>query len=167
MKYSLFILFCAIQSLAFSHDYFFAFAEVEYDDMSQQFESTIVISSHDLELILKEKELSIDSLSAMNEDSKLFDELERLLNKHFQISSKNSTAEFRLLGGELLLNGMVQLYTISEPIEISGGISVFFDLLMPRFSEQQNKITIYCRGKSYTATFMQTTKTNEIRFEYN
>ncbi len=167
MKHTLFILFCAIQSVVYSHDYFFAFAEVEYNDITQQFESTIVISSHDLEIILKEKELSIDSLPSMNETSELYNELKMLLNEHFQISSGKISAEFNLLGGELLLNGMVELYMQSAPIKITQEIEIFFDLLMHKFPEQQNKITLYHRNNIYTATFMQGTKTNEIRFDYN
>lgn len=167
MKYTLFIIFCAFQTVVYSHDYFFAFAEIEYNDVTQKLESTIVISSHDLEIVLNKKELSIDSLSNMNGKSALYRELNSLLSKHFQIRSGDSLAKFNLLGGELLLNGMVNLFMQSEPIEIVQEIDIFFDLLMYEFPEQQNKLTFYHRDKTYTATFMQATKTNEIRFDYN
>jgi len=32
-----------------AHDYYFAFAEVEYNEISKRFEGTIIFTTHDLE----------------------------------------------------------------------------------------------------------------------
>ncbi|MFT5861277.1 MAG: hypothetical protein ACI865_003399 [Flavobacteriaceae bacterium] len=167
MKNFLLIVFCAFQSMAYSHDYFFAFAEMDYNDITRQFESTLVISSHDLERVLNEKELSIDSLDGMTLNSDLHEELSSMISKHFQINSGDQQASFSLFGAELLLNGTVEIYLSSDPIDLDGTIQIRFDLLMGKYPEQQNKLTLYHRDKTYTATFMRGTKSNNILLELN
>lgn len=167
MKNITLIVFCAFQSMVFGHDYFFAFAEIEYNDITRQFELTVVMSSHDLERVLNEKELSIDSLHGMTINSELHDELSAMISNHLQINSGEQTVSFLLFGAELLLNGTLELYLESAPIELDRKLEVFFDLLMQKYPEQQNKLTLYHRDKTYTATFLRGTKSNNILLELN
>ncbi|MFT5778985.1 MAG: hypothetical protein ACI837_001942 [Crocinitomicaceae bacterium] len=165
MKGILLIAFCVIQTMVFGHDYFFAFAEVEYDDITQQFESTLVISSHDLEKVLREKNVSIDSIPGMDENSQLYKELQSIISAHFHISSGEQNSSFKIVGAELLFSGVVEIYMESTPIALEASLEISFDLLMQKYPEQQNKLTLYYRSQSYTATFMRDHKTQQILLE--
>jgi hypothetical protein len=165
MKITLLILLCGLQSLVFGHDYFFAFAEVEYNDISQQFEATVTVSSHDLERIFDEKKWSIDDLESAEQNRKNFDAISQWMLEQFVVSSENELADFSVIGCEVELSGMIHFYLESAPIEITTALSVKFDLLMEDFPEQQNKLTLYYRDQTITQTFLQNAFVQEIRLE--
>lgn len=165
MKNILLILFCGLQSLAFSHDFFFAFAEVEYNDISQQFEATVSVSSHDLERIFYDRGWSIDDLESIENNSDNFVAISNWVLDQFKIKTAQSAAELSIIGCEIELNGMIHFYIESEPIELSETISFKFNLLMDDFPEQQNKLTLYHRDKAFTTSFLQNAFVQEIKLE--
>ena len=165
MKNILLILFCGLQSLAFGHDFFFAFAEVEYNDISQQIEGTISVSSHDLERIFAEKNWSIDALETIEEKNENFTLISTWLLDQFKLSSNNASIDLSVIGCEIELNGMIHFYLESTPIELTHALTVKFDLLMSNFPEQQNKLTFYYRDQTITKSFLQTAFVHEIRLE--
>lgn len=165
MKITLLILLCGLQSFAFGHDYFFAFAEVEYNDISQRFESTVSVSAHDLERIFDEKKWSIDDLESREEKTESFDAITDWVLNQFIIRSENSSVEFVVIGCEVELSGMIRFYMESEPFQITNALTVQFDLLMEEFPEQQNKLTLYYRDRTITKSFLQTAFVQEIRLE--
>lgn len=166
MKITLLILLCGLQSLAFGHDYFFAFAEVEYNDISQQLEATVSVSSHDLERIFEEKSWSIDDLESTEEkNAENFIAITEWMLNQFTVSSEKSSAEFTVVGCEVELSGMIRFYLESAPIQITAALTVKFDLLMDNFPEQQNKLTLYFRDQTITKSFLQTASVQEIRLE--
>ncbi len=165
MKNILLILFCGIQSLAFSHDFFFAFAEVDYNDITQQFEATISVSSHDLERIFDENSWSIDDLELIEERSDNFSSISEWLLDQFKITSNKQSIDLSIIGCEIELNGIIHFYLESTPTELSNTITVKFDLLMANFPEQQNKLTFYYRDQTITKSFLQTAFVHEIRLE--
>ena len=165
MKNILLILFCGLQSLAFGHDFFFAFAEMEYNDISQQFEATVSVSSHDLERIFHEKEWSIDDLDSIEAKSENFTLISNWLLDQFNMSSNEVAVELSVIGCEIELNGMIHFYLVSAPTELSSDLTIKFDLLMSRFPEQQNKLTLYYRDQTITKSFLQNASVQKIRLE--
>ncbi len=163
MKNSLLIFFCAFQSLAFGHDYFFAFAEVKYDDFSQTFETSISVSAHDLERIFEQKSWSMDELNHFSDDSEDLDSISSWILKEFTINSASNQVDFTLIGCETELNGIVHFYFESKPIEITDSLTVKFNFLMSQFPQQQNKLTLYYRDQTITTTFLPSSYTHEIR----
>lgn len=163
MKKALLILFCTIQSMAFSHDYFFAFAELKYDDFSQTFEASITGSAHDLDRIFEEKSWSLDGLNELTPESEDFEAINAWILNHFSIKSTNAQVEFTLIGCEIELNGQVHFYFESKPIEIDTQLTVSFNFLMTEFPQQQNKLTFFYRDQTITATFLPSSYTHEIR----
>lgn len=167
MKNILLILFCGFQSLAFSHDFFFAFAELDYNDITQRFEATVSVSSHDLERIFAENEWSIDDLESFKSNTDNFKSISEWLLEQFQLSSNDRSIDISVIGCEVELNGMIHFYLESKPAELSESLTIKFDLLMSDFPEQQNKVTLYYRDQTITQSFLQNAFVHEIRLENN
>jgi hypothetical protein len=160
----LFLLTC---SKATAHDTFFAFAEMEYNEISGKMEATVSVTAHDLEKYYQKEGKIKGELSKELLDSSVFRFIESELNKHFYLDldpfGENSTMDgvemvnFRLEGFEFELNGLVRFYLscdLSRPIESTFGIT--FNLLMDTNAEQQNKLTFIHREKKATFVFLQT-----------
>lgn len=164
MKNILLILFCGLQSLAFSHDFYFAFAELEYNEISQRFESTVSVSSHDLERIFFENEWSIDDLENTSNNEN-FSEISQWLLDQYSLTSNEQKINLQIIGCEIELTGMIYFYLQSDPTEIHDHFSVKFNLLMDDFPEQQNKLTFYYRDQTITKSFLQNAFVQEIKLE--
>lgn len=164
MKITLLILVCSLQSLAFGHDYYLAFAEVEYNEISQKFEATVSLSSHDLERIFEEKNWSIDALESP-EKTENFEAVTKWLLTQFVISSNEKDVCFNIIGCEVELSGMIRFYMESAPIELSSALNVQFNVLMQEFPEQQNKLTLYYRNQTITKSFLPSAFVQKIRLE--
>ena len=149
--------------MAFSHDYFFAFAELKYDDFSQTLEASISASTHDLERIFEEKSWSLDAMSNLTNESEDFQDINTWILNQFRIQSGSAQAEFTLIGCEIELNGQIHFYLESKPIEIGEKLTVSFNFLMEQLPQQQNKLTFYYRDQTITTTFLSTGYTHEIR----
>jgi hypothetical protein len=160
-----------------AHPYFFAFAEVEYNELSQSLEATIIASAHDLENELKENKIISTALDEARKNNKEYFAINAFLNKHFCIHSVDSLSlvtldsalppqlEFNLDGFEVLLNGEVQFYLSAKIAHSTDQFYVKFDLLMDKFPEQQNKLTMRYRNSKNTFNFLTTTKSQFIRLE--
>lgn len=153
--------------MASGHDYFFAFAEVEYNDITQQFESTVSVSSHDVERIFAENGWSLNDLESYEKENEHFAPIEKWLLDQFTFSTNSQQITLSLLACEIELNGMIHFYIQSTPTELGPSLTVKFNLLMSNFSEQQNKLTLYYRDQTITKSFLQTAFLQEIRLENN
>lgn len=170
MKKALFLLILLCSSVAYSHEYFFAFAEVEINEMTGTIEATISVTAHDFEQHLKKNGLISTDLRSCQNDSLKMEILEKEINQHFQIDSEqeNSIMDgaeliyFHLEGMEISLNGTVQLYLSANFSSVLKELNIRFDLLMDEYSEQQNKLTLICRGKKNTYAFLQTTPKQKL-----
>lgn len=147
------ILFLLASTTVFAHDYYFAFAEVAYNEDSNKIETTLTISTHDLERALKKKISGSFDIGEMTMDSKELEVIQEYILKHFKIESI-SKVKLRVVGFESNLKGMTSFYLESEPVELKESVTVHFDLLMETYKEQQNKITFYHKGNSYTKPFL-------------
>jgi len=164
-----------VSSFSFAHKYYFAFAEVEYNEMNRTLEATIIASAHDVESILKDNKVISKSLDEAKKNKKEYYAINDFLNKSFCIHTADSLSlsaldsalppqlEFNMDGFEVLLNGDVQFYLsakIANPIK---EFYVKFDFLMDKFPEQQNKLTFLYRDKKFTYNFLTTTRIQLIK----
>ena len=173
----LFMLYLVNSQEIKAHPYFFAFAEVEYNELSQSIEATIIASAHDVESLLKDNKIISTSLDEARKNNEEYFAINVFLNKHFCIHSTDSLSlealdsalppqlEFILDGFEVLLNGDVQFYLATKIANPTNQFYVKFDLLMDKFPEQQNKLTIRYRNSKSTFNFLTTTKSQFIRLE--
>lgn len=155
------IFLCTSNALA--HNYFFGFAEVEYNDFSQKFEATITLTAHDLEKAFKSQGKNAGDLEVLNE--KQSEIVEEYINKHFTITSGGNKCHFSLIGSETDLTGLLHLYFESSTFEITNSIDIHFSVLMEEYEEQQNKVTLYYRNQTYTMSFLQTERNQSITIE--
>lgn len=151
-------------NLSLAHEYYFSFAEMEYNPQSKQFELSIQASTHDVELALKKLNLPVKELELQTRDSIIKKGLESWLNNGFQVNSGNYSTHFHLLGFEVFPNGLLYAYLESEPVELVSPLQVKYDLLMSEFPQQQNKITFTAYHKKQTAVFLPSKPEENIIF---
>ena len=172
MKNFLFILFFLTSSISNAHDYFFAFAEVEYNEMNGKIESTISMTSHDFERYLQKQKLIQTNLNSCLNDSISMQNIEIELNKHFNVNMNsgiensildgNESINFRLEGFEIQLTGIVQFYLSSTIYRPKAHLEITFDLLMDEYPEQQNKLTFIFRNQKKTVVFIPSMRSQII-----
>ncbi len=147
----LFVISCSIRTSA--HDFYFSFCEIAYNEISQQLEATLIVTTHDFEKYLETNALKDKSLSEIYVNEK--EKLEKIINKHLQLSTNDQdTIYFTLDGIESQLTGASHIYLSAHNIEPFNQLIFMFDLLMDYFPEQQNKLTFIHRGKKDTFVFL-------------
>lgn len=145
---------------AFSHDYFFSYAEVEYNDFTQRLEATLDITAHDLEeAFLKNGDSVRFEQVFTTADVELFEDY---INKNFHFGSASQKSNFSYIGHELELTGIAHIYLQSDPIELPDELTVRYSVLMDNFINQQNKLTFIHRGQKQTIAFLQHEKEQQI-----
>jgi hypothetical protein len=150
-----------LHSTSFAHQYYFGFAEVEYDFFSQRFEATLTVSAHDFELALTKNGTPAGDLEALDSVQSVI--VEDYINACFKINSNGSKCDFTLIGHDTELNGKINFYLESSEIAIEGIIDVEFDILMDNYQEQQNKITLYYLEQIYTLAFTRGNKKQTVQ----
>jgi len=160
-----FIVFFITATSSFGHEYFFAFAEVEYNEISRKFEATLIVSTHDLEIILKEKNNELGDLKHVHSGTNSHKVLQAFLMHHFSIKCGEELPKMKLIGHEVTLEGTTNFYLESEPIALNSALEITFDLLMNEYEKQQNKLTLYVRDNSYTRPFVHNTRKQTIKLE--
>jgi hypothetical protein len=149
----LFVLCLGFSFNSSAHDYYFSYSETEYNEISGRFETTIVATAHDVEKALADQgEIILEELTEESPDYKI---IEKYLNQHFSINSKDQNITFDLIGIEVDLNGTARFYLESSTSQPGNSLEFKFDLLMDEFEEQQNKMTFLYRGQSSTVVFLQ------------
>ena len=156
MKTILGILFITCYSFASSaHEYFFSFAEMEYNDVTRKFEITITAATHDIEKLFEKQMNEKVDLSNYEKDSKTTGLIIDYFSTHFQLKTEKADCILNLIGFESSLNGVTNFYFESDTIDITLTLTIKNDVLMDEYSQQQNKITLYYRSKSYTTDFLR------------
>jgi len=161
-------------SQSWAHEFYFAYAELAYNEMNQKFEGTLIFTTHDLEKALEPKGSLIGKLEQSDESSPIRAQLEKYINQHLHISygcalDSNSfdavcQTQFILEGISPSLNGTIECY-ISAPAKLlylpaylelnySTILNVKFDALFESFSGQQNKLTLIYRNQKETLNFI-------------
>lgn len=155
MKTAVFFLTLSVLSVkAYAHEYFFAFAEVEYNAAEQCFEVTLEGSAHDVEDVMNEQGITIRELEDHYADTVMRRRLELFIEKGFSVTTGGRQPKFRLVGYEVMPNGLVDFYLRSEPVILSGQVDFRFDWLMDALPGQQNKITFINGGEKFTEVFL-------------
>lgn len=162
MKFVLGLFFILISSSSFSHEYFFAFAEMEYNDITRKFEITISVTTHDLEKVYEKNNDVKLNLQEYESNSKTSELMIAYFKRHFELKTENSTCKLNLVGYESSLNGITNFYFESDEIDITPTLLLKNDILMDEFPNQQNKITLYHQSKSYTYDFLSHERTKTI-----
>ena len=164
-KLTFFLFIFLVSNSSFAHSYYFSFAEVEYNDFCGCFESSITVTTHDFEYVLRKNNLLNKNLETSLNDNKLKQNIISLINVGFQITFQNRNIEFHLEGNEIGLNGLTTFYLSSNPIDLSEEILFTFSLLMNEFPEEQNKLTFIFRGQKTTMNFISNQFTHSINLE--
>ena len=171
------LLILFISSISFAHNYYFAFAEVEYNEMNRSLEATIIASAHDVESVLRENDVISKSLDYAKKNKKEYYAINDFINKIFSVyvadslsdfaldSSLPPQLEFVLDGFEVLLNGDIQFYLSTKIQNPINQFQIKFDLLMDKFPEQQNKLTFRFRNKKLTHNYLTTNRIQLIKLE--
>ena len=162
MRAVILISMCLSLSFANAHQYFFSFAEVEYNDVTEKFEATITATTHDLERSMSDE---LSTAIVLDDSDEHYMAIEHYLNGHFRIETGTVKGKFTVVGHEISLNGTVNFYLESAPIKMGKIIRFTFDLLMDNYPDQQNKITFYHRGRSYTRPFHEADRSQTINLE--
>lgn len=164
MRALLFSFFLCLANVSLGHEFFFAYAEVKYNDVSRMFETTIVATTHDVERALEAEEGLHKELNfALYTDDDIA-KLLHFLEQHFRIEA-NAKCPYQIIGFETMSNGITNFYLESEPCELGTKIEWHFDLLMTHFKEQQNKITFYFRETQSTLLFTPITAKQTLKLE--
>jgi hypothetical protein len=143
-----------------AHEFYFAHAEVELNEMTQRIECTISFTTHDFERYYLNDSLK---LSSSINPFLLSGEMENILSKHFIFKLKgNITLKFSVEGIETMLNGTTNVYLSSElgnelPEEI------IFDLFMDEIPSQQNKVSLTFRNQKTTYLFMPSARIQQLK----
>ena len=163
MKTLLFILSLLFANISAAHEYYFAFAEVEYDEMNGRIEATLTVSTHDFEFYLQQKGITQGDLNKTKSDSLKMQLIEAEIIKHFNIiaigssevkSTNESLSKMKLEGFETNLTGTVEFYLSIEVYQPLKTIEFTFDVLMDQHSNQQNKLYFITRDKKRTIDFL-------------
>ena len=162
--YLLCVLFAFFSSTLRAHDTYFAFAEVEYNDLNGRLEATLTLSTHDLERFLQEKERIKGALSSTPMDSLLVSSISELVNATFYFSlPENPPLQWEIMGIENTLTGTTNIYLSSIVSKLSDVFTVQFDVFMDRYPEQQNKMTFMYHNKKTTRVFLNSHRTDTFK----
>ena len=152
-----------------AHNYFFAFAEVEYIEDQSKIEATLVLTAHDFEEYLKKSRQLSSTLEFALTDSLETSLVCKNLTDHFSLKTQSSTTKDSLIeidlkfeGYQLLLNGNIEFYFSANNVLSHNSFLMKFDLLMDYFPEQQNKVTFLHQTKKKTLEFLPNSRNQFI-----
>lgn len=162
--FSLLIGFSSLPKLH-AHEFYFAYAEINYNEMNGRFEGTLIFTTHDLERAIEPKGTLIGKFEKLDETSAELKLIENYLNEHFQISygcalDSNTidaicTSKFTLEGIVTQLNGTIECYISASARAFYNPVTIKFAALMEQFPSQQNKLTFTYRNQKETLTFLR------------
>ena len=158
----LIVIFLSFSSLVRAHDYYFAFAEVDYNDLTEEIHATVIVSTHDLEKMLRSKGIISKDLASYSNNEEAIRSIQTEIQKgfSFRFSGEQRTMEFE--GMELLLTGNTQFYFSLKQVKSLERVTVKFDFMMDVFKEQQNKMTLIYRNSKTTFVFLTSQKEQDL-----
>jgi len=173
MKTLLFIFSLLCANISTAHEFYFAFAEVEYDEMNSRIEATLTVSTHDFEFYLQQKGIIQGDLNKNKSDSLKMQLIEEEIIKHFILiegintdysnkNQKRTLGQLRLDGFETNLTGTAEFYLSIDVYQPLKSIKITFDLLMDQYPNQQNKLYLITRNEKRTIDFLSSKKTQLI-----
>ena len=133
----------AFSVTSFAHEFYFAYAELTYNELQQRFEGTIIFTTHDLERAIEPKGTLIGKFEKLDETSAELKLIEHYINEHFQITY-----------GCALDSNAIECYISSSAGALYNPVQFKFDALMERYTNQQNKLTFTYRNQKETLSFL-------------
>ena len=158
----LLIVLLSFSSIARAHDYFFAFAEVDYNDLTEELHATVIVSTHDLEHMLRSKGIISKDLASYSDNNEVIKTIQTEIQKGFRFLFSGEQKPLEFEGMERLLTGNTQFYFSLKGVKSLEFVSVKFDLLMDIFAEQQNKMTLIYRNSKTTFVFLTSQKEQDL-----
>jgi hypothetical protein len=167
----LFVFTCVlVPSKSWAHQFFFALAEIEYNEMAQKFEGSVVATAHDLEFALMNSyglQTKLEKLTLESSEVKI---IESYLNKFLTLRygcalDSNAidaycSADWSIESFQIMKNGTIELYFSAPAKHVYTMIQVDFRFLTDVFPEQQNKLTFIYREVRKTLSFTKTQATH-------
>jgi hypothetical protein len=156
MKFLTLLFFCT--TLAFqvnAHEYFFGFCELSYNNDKNEYEGTLSLSAHDIQEYLEYKDIVSEDITTLANDKSSVELISLALFSGFRLQSEGNEIELKVIGFEVLKNGITQFYFTSGKTEKAEELNITFDLMMDVYPNQQNKITYKNGFTSQTAIFLQ------------
>lgn len=154
----------AFATSAFAHEYYFAYAELNYNELQKRIEGTLIFSTHDLERAIDPKGTLIGKFEKLDESSDELPLIEAYINAHLQITfgcALDSNAadvvcisKFSLEGVVTRPDGSIECYISTFANAIYNPVQIKFNALMERFTAQQNKLTFCYRNQKQTLLFI-------------
>lgn len=150
--------FIALLSLGLMsfHEYFFGFAEMQYNEESQKIEVSVAVTGHDFEQYLNEKEINIPPLEECVDQTLHLNKIEKEIRSGFQVKVNDQDLHFDLVGMEVNKKDQAIFYLTSRQMNRPENLVIRFDLLMNYFTKQQNKLTVFKDGKKEFYSFLNT-----------
>lgn len=142
-----------------AHQYFFAYAEVEYNEKSAKLEATLTLTAHDFEANLQKDLIITNPIDKAFLDSVELAEIEKRINQQLILTTEEKSNEirwvsrFKIDGYHQLLNGNLEIYLSCDAQIPISTIIVQFNLMMDHFPDQQNKLTFINKRKKSTLNF--------------
>jgi hypothetical protein len=143
-----------VSSASWGHQYFFAFAEIEYNEMAEKFEGSVVATAHDFEFALMTShglQTKLEKIAANSSEVKIIDS---------NAIDAYCSANWRIESFQIMKNGTIELYFSAPAKHVYTLIQVDFRFLMESFPEQQNKLTFIYREDRKTQSFTKTQATH-------
>ena len=139
-----------------AHEFYFSFAEVQYNTEEERFEISMEVTGHDLEDYLKHKGIMIPRLEDCVGKPLYLNMIEQEISNGFKISIKDKPINMKIVGIKINNNDQVVIFLTSEKIEKPKSIDIEYDLLMDFFQQQQNKLTLFKPEGKLFVTFLNT-----------
>jgi len=139
-----------------AHEFYFSFAEMQYNEKTEQFEISLEVTGHDLEDYLADQGISIPRLEECVGKPIYLSMIEQEISKGFQILVKGNKLQLDLVGIKINDNDQVVIFLTSRKMEKPKTIEVQYDLLMNFFPLQQNKLTLFKPEGKQFVTFLNT-----------
>lgn len=149
------LVFICVPSKA--HRYFFALTELTINPKNKQLEVIHYLTSHDLELLISNKQ----NINLTPEHPNYQQYIEIYLAEHFQISYKNHIIKLKTLGIERVSD---KLFIYQENINQNflTGLVVKNDLLVDTYANQINTVNYQDTAKKGSLTFDKVHRVLEI-----
>jgi hypothetical protein len=165
MKIILALSFVLLSQLVSAHAFYFAFAEMQYNEKEERFEITLRATGHDVEKYMEVMNSPIGKLEDCIKNPLKMKQLERAIDKGFSLSIAGVQLTMELLGLEINVNDEVSFYLITRRTKKPESIGIEFNFLMDYFEEQQNKLTIFEGGEKHYLSFLP--HMTQRNFEFN
>lgn len=157
---------CALLGTSFVlHEYFFGFAEMEYNTADKKFEISIKTTAHDFEHHMEHMGVNLGHIEALDIEDSLFQLALAEINKGFNMSKNGESLDLTCVGFEVNLKDELFFYLQSETTEKAGKWNIEFDLMMNSFPKQQNKLNYIENGKKTALTFLFSNKERTLEIK--